>query len=207
MATLSALQTEILAYGFDSTAYTSRITTWLNEAQRQIARILDIPLLEQDQTLTLVAGTNGYAVAATFQRLEYVANDTDDNMLQRISEVEYEELDHTERGTPMYYFLKAGTTVTLYPAPDAGAVTKTIRVHYIGLPTAMAAAGDTTGFSADYDLVLKAYALAEAYAAEDDAAMSNFWSGKFRERLLTMGEDLGHPDNSGPNQIPGAWNW
>lgn len=207
MATLAALQTEVENYGFDATAYASRITTWLNECQRQIARILDIPLMELNQTLTLVNGQNAYAVTATFQRLLYVGNDTDDYILEPISEEEYEELDHTERGNPRYFFLSAGVNVTLYPAPSTAELTKTIRVHYIGLPTAMSAAGDTTGFPADYDMVLKAYALMEAYAAEDDAQMSQFWEGKYTTRLMAMGEDLNHPDDSGPKQVRGAWDF
>jgi hypothetical protein len=207
MASLSALQTEIENYGFSATAYASRITTWLNEGQRQIARILDLPLRELDQTLTLVNGTNSYALTATFQRLLYVVNDTADYVLEPIPETEYESLDHTERGAPAYYFVSAGTNIVLYPAPGPGNITSTIRVHYVGLPTAMSAAGDTSGYSSDYDYVLRAYALKEAYAAEDDAQMSQFWDSRWKEGLLAMGEDLNYPDNSGPTQVQGSWNF
>lgn len=207
MATLSALQTEILNYGFSASAYTTRITTWLNEGQREVARILDLPLMEQDQTLALVNGTNSYALSATFQRLLYVGNDTADYTLEPIDEIEYESLDHNERGAPAYYFVSKGTNVVLYPTPGPGNVTSTIRVHYIGLPTAMAAAGDTTGYPADYDYVLKAYVLQEAYAAEDDGGMSQFWTNRYKERLLSMGEDLNFPDGGGPKQVNGAWNF
>lgn len=207
MATLSALQTEILTYGFSASAYTTRITTWLNEAQREIARLLDLPLMENDQTLTLVNDTSSYALAATFQRLLYVANDTADYVLEPILETEFDSLDHNERGSPAYYFISKGVNVVLYPTPGPGNITSTIRVHYVGLPTAMSAAGDTTGFPADYDYVLKAYVLQEAYAAEDDAQMSQFWTMRFKERVLSMGEDLNHPDDSGPKQVPGPWNF
>lgn len=207
MATLSALQTEINNYGFSAAAYNSRITTWLNEAQRQIARILDLPLKELDQTLALVNGTNSYALTATFQRLLYVANDTADYVLEVIDEQEYESLDHNERGAPAYYFISAGTNVVLYPTPGPGNTTSTIRVHYIGLPTAMSAAGDTSGYSSDYDYVLRAFALKEAYAAEDDAQMSQFWDSKWKEGLMAMGEDLNYPNAGGPVQIQGAWNF
>jgi hypothetical protein len=207
MATLSALQTEILNYGFDSTAYTSRITTWLNEAQRDIARKLDTPLRELDQTLTLVNGTNSYALPATVQRVLYVANDTADYILDPIDEQEFESLDHTERGTPAYFYISASTNVVLYPTPGPGNITNTIRLHYVGLPTAMSAAGDTSGFPADYDFVLKAYALQEAYAAEDDQAASQFWTMRYRERLQSMGEDLNHLNDAGPTQVQGAWNF
>lgn len=207
MATLSALQTEILNYGFSATAYSSRITTWLNEGQREVARVLDLPLSENDQTLALVNGTSSYALPATFSRLLYVANDTADYVLDSILETEFDSLDHNERGAPAYYYISKGTSIVLYPTPGPGNTTSTIRVHYVGLPTAMSAAGDTTGFPADYDYVLKAYALQEAYAAEDDAGMSQFWEKKFRDRLARMGEDLNHPDDSGPKQVPGAWNF
>lgn len=207
MATLSALQTEIEAYGFDATAYASRITTWLNEAQRQIARILDMPLKELDQTLSLVNGTNSYALPATFQRLLYVANDTSDYVLEPIDEQEFESLDHNERGSSAYYYISAGVNIVLYPTPGPGNTTSTIRVHYIGLPTAMSAAGDTSGYSSDYDFVLRAYTLKEAYAAEDDAAMSQFWDSRWKEGLIAMGEDLNYPDGGGPKQVPGAWNF
>lgn len=207
MATLSALQTEVENYGFDATVYASRITTWLNEAQRQIARILDLPLKEADQTLTLVSGTNSYALGATVQRVLYVANDTADYILDPIPEQEYESLDHTERGAPAYYFISAGVNVILYPAPGPGNTTSTIRVHYVGLPTAMAAGGDTSGFPSDYDYVLKAYALKEAYMAEDDAAMAQVWERRWRDGVVQMGEDLNFPDAGGPTQVQGAWNF
>lgn len=207
MATLAALQTEVELYGFSAAAYASRITTWLNEGQRIVARVLDLPTKETDTTLTLVANTNSYALPATFQRLLYVANDTDDQVLERITEQEYEEFDHTERGVPIYYFLSAGVNLILYPAPTAAQITKVIRVHYVGVPTSMVAAGDLTGFNVDYDYVLKAYALQEAYAAEDDAQMSGFWQAKFKERLAMMGEDQNYPDASGPKQVNGAWNF
>lgn len=207
MATLSALQTEVEAYGFSAAAYASRITTWLNEAQRQIARQLDLPIMENDQTLSLVNGTSSYALAATFQRLLFVTNDTSDYVLDPIPETEFDSLDHNERGAPAYYYISKGVNIVLYPTPGPGNVTSTIRVHYIGLPAAMSAAGDSSGFSTDYDAALKAYALQEAYAAEDDAQMSQFWSGRYKERVMAMGEDLKHLDDSGPTQVPGAWNF
>lgn len=207
MATLSALQTEIENYGFSASVYATRITTWLNEAQREVARLLDLPLMETDQTLVLVNGTNSYSLSATFQRLLYVANDTADYTLESIDETEYESLDHGERGAPAYYFVSKGINVVLYPAPGPGNITSTIRVHYVGLPTAMSAAGDASGYPADYDYVLKAYALQEAYAAEDDGQMSQFWTARYKERLLSMGEDLNFPDGGGPKQVNGAWNF
>lgn len=207
MATLSALQTEIEAYGFSAAAYASRITTWLNEAQRDIARKLDLPIMENDQTLSLVNGTNSYALPATFQRLLYVANDTADYALEIISEIEAESLDHNERGAPAYYYISKGINIVLYPTPGPSNVTSTIRVHYIGLPTAMAAAGDSSGYPSDYDDALKAYALREAYAAEDDFPGSQFWGSRYTEHLVAMGEDMNYPDDSGPKQVPGAWNF
>lgn len=207
MATLSALQTEVEAYGFSASAYATRIATWLNEAQRNIARKLDLPIEEQDQTLVLVNGTNTYALSATFQRLMYVVNDTSDQVLQPIEEVEAESLDHNERGTAAYYFVSKGTSLVLYPTPGPGNVTDSLRIHYIGLPAAMSAAGDSSGFPSDYDSALKAYALQEAYAAEDDAQMSAFWNSRYLSRLVDMGEDMNYPDASGPKQVPGAWNF
>jgi hypothetical protein len=207
MATLSALQTEVLNYGFSASAYTTRVTTWLNEAQRLIARILDLPVKEADQTLSLVNGTSSYALGATVQRVLYVVNDTADYVLEPIPEEEYESLDHNERGAPAYYFISAGVNVVLYPTPGPGNVTSTIRVHYVGLPTLMASAGDTSGFSSDYDYVLKAYALKEAYAAEDDAEMSMFWERRWRDGVIQMGEDLNYPNAGGPTQVQGAWNF
>lgn len=207
MATLSALQTEIEAYGFAASAYATRITTWLNEAQRLVARQLDLPLQELDQTLALVNGTNSYALLSTVQRVLYVANDTSDYILDPIPPEEFESLDHTERGAPAYFYIAGGINVVLYPTPGPGNTTNTIRVRYIGLPTAMVAGGDASGFPADYDYVLKAYALQEAYAAEDDSSMSQFWSLRFKERLVAMGEDLNYPSEAGPRQIPGAWDF
>lgn len=205
MANFLALQQEVEAYGFSAAAYALRISTWLNEGQRQIARILNLPTQEANQTLALVANQNAYSLPTTFQRLLYVVDDTNDHVLEVIPEREYESLDHTQRGTPRYAFIQNGVNIVLYPAPDV--TTTVIRVHYIGLPTAMSANTDLSGLNADYDFVLKAFALAEAYAAEDDAQMSQFWSAKFRERLISMGEDLNELDYSGPNQVSGAWDF
>jgi hypothetical protein len=205
MSTFSTLYFEVQSYGFDATVYQTRIQTWLNEGQRVVARMLNLPMRETDQVLALVANTNAYALSATFQRLLYVVNDTDDTVLQPIEEVEYETLSNTERGVPRYCFISNGSSVVLYPAPSQAEVTKSIRVHYVGLPTVMVAGADPTGFPQDYDLVLKAYALKEAYAAEDDFQASAFWDKQFKERLIQMGEDLNELDYSGPVQVPGAW--
>jgi hypothetical protein len=207
MATLSALQTEIENYGFAASAYASRITTWLNEAQRHIARELDIPLQEKDQTLTLVNGTQSYSVAADFQRLIRVVNQSDDNVVESVGMAELEEFDHTQVGVPYYYALDRGNSIVFYPTPNSAAAARTWTLRYVGLPTAIAAAGDTTGFVADWDDVLKAYVLAEAYAAEDDAAMSNFWNSKYKDKLASMGNDLNYPSSDGPRTVPGTWDF
>jgi hypothetical protein len=207
MATLSALQTEINNYGFSATAYNSRITVWLNEAQRHIARELDVPVQEKDQTLTVVNGTQSYSVAADFQRLIRVVNQTDDDVVESITLEEMEEFDHSQKGVPYYYALDKGVNIIFYPTPDANAATKSWQARYIGLPTVIAAAGDSSGFVADWDDVLKAYVLSEAYAAEDDASMSSFWFAKYKEKLSAMGNDLNKPTDDGPQQVGGTWNF
>lgn len=209
MATLTQLQTEILNYGFSSAAYLTRIGTWLNEAQRHIARLLNLPQLEKTFSPAIVAGTVEYTLPADFLRLLWAFNNTtnSETLLEPITYEEYQDLDTSSRGKPERYYLVYNTgvvSVGFWPTPDA---TYTLGVRYVAVPTAMSAGGDLTGFSADWDDVLKAYALSEAYAAEDDAQMSQFWFGKYQFKLVAMGEDLMDVDHTGPHQVPGAWDF
>lgn len=209
MSTLTQLQTELLLYGFDSTAYTTRITTWLNEAQRHIARALDLPQLEKTFAVTVVAGTAEYALPADFLRLLYAFDNTlsAEFVLLPITYEEFQDRDTTQRGQPTNYYIVYNSgvaTIGLWPTPDKVYL---IAARYVAVPTAMAAPGDLSGFSADWDDVLKAYVLSEAYAAEDDANMSQFWFGRYKEKLVSMGEDLMGVDHTGPHQVPGAWNF
>lgn len=208
MSTFLQLQTEVLAYGFDASRYTSRVSTWLNEAQRHIARTLNLPQLEKTFSPTIVAGTAEYVLPADFMRLSYAFNNTSGNeySLTPLTYEEYQDLDTTNRDQPDRFYIVYNTgvaTIGFYPTPDK---VYTLGVRYISVPTAMSAGGDLTGFTADWDDVLKAYTLSEAYAAEDDAQMSAFWGQKYKEKLMSMGEDLMGVDNTSPHQIPGAWN-
>lgn len=208
MSTFLQLQTEVLAYGFDATAYTARIATWLNEAQRHIARALNLPQLEKTFAPTIVAGTAEYVLPADFMRLSYAFNNTSGNeyRLDPLTYEEFQNLDTSSRGQPEAFYIVYNTgvaTLGYFPTPDK---VYTMGVRYWAVPTAMSAGGDLSGFSADWDDVLKAYAISEAYFAEDDANMGALWWGRYKEKLMSMGEDLMDVDHTGPHQVPGAWN-
>jgi hypothetical protein len=203
MATFSQLYTEVLDHGFDATSYTSRVKTWLNEAQAIIARRLQIRELEVQSTVATVAGTATVALPSGFIRMNGIVDtdyprklifNEDPDVLLAFNEGG----DFTDR--PDSYSLTEDG-ILLSPTPDA---VYTLTLDYWSRPTDLSADGDVSALPADYHFVMLSYALSRAYRSEDDAAMSQFFMQEFQRDLALMASDVQYQARV-TRQVPGMW--
>lgn len=203
MATFVQLYTEVLDHGFDATSYTSRVKTWLNEAQAIIARRLQIRELEVQSTVTTTAGTATISLPSGFIRMNGIVDESyprklhfsenPDDLLAR-----NEGGDYTDR--PDSYSLTENG-ILLSPTPDTA---YDLTIDYWSRPTDLSADADVSALPADYHFVMLSYALSRAYRSEDDAAMSQFFMQEFQRDLALMATDVQFQARE-PRQVPGMW--
>jgi hypothetical protein len=203
MATFSALYTEVLDHGFDATSYTSRVKTWLNEAQAIIARRLQIRELEVTSTVTTVAGTATASLPSGFIRMNGIVDEEYPRKLHFSEDpdellVRNEGADYLDR-PDSYSLTNAG--ILLSPVPDNA---YTLTLDYWSRPTDMSADSDVSALPADYHFVMISYALSRAYRSEDDATMSQFFMQEFQRDLALMATDVQFQARE-PRQVPGTW--
>lgn len=199
--TFAELKTEVLAYGFDANAYSTRVGNWLNEAQARIARRLNLRELATTTTVTTVAGTTAYSLPGDFIRVEAVIDQTSGNSFLLDPRPAEHLRDLSFSGRPQYYSLGA-EGLLVWPNPDAA---YTLEARYFKNPPQMSADGDVPGIPGDYHDLLVSYALSRAYRSEDDAQMSTFHYNEFMRDLLQMAADRQDNEMAESNQIAGMY--
>lgn len=138
--TFAELQAEFFASGFDylndNSTGTIRAKRWLNQAYLETCRMEQWPFLE-----ATVSGVPPLAIS-DLDKVITVLDTTNDGPL---SHSDYDSTvqdfpDPTQApGPPMFWYLTAGTTISVAP-PDA---TISLSVRYTRVPTELSAAGDT----------------------------------------------------------------
>ena len=200
-----SMQNEVLAHGFDSTVYRTRVKNWLNEAQGRIVRILELPSQYATFDITTVAGTDTYTPPTDLVRINGITNASSPSELSFVedpADINYLNQAGQSMGEPQYYTY-TGSGIRVSPVPDD---VYTLTIDYYKSPTALSADSDVSTLPTDYHDVMISYALSRAYRSEDDMQMSQFFYSEFTRDLAQMGADRQSVVRDGPRQVPGMWN-
>lgn len=215
LITLADLATECLNYGFSSSAYATRMRTWINEGYDVLQRRYGLQEQVQVFTLDTAAGDSDAFTNVNGQsdRLLSVSISGDDPQpLEPISLQTFDELSTSVTGQPRYYAydttqsdLSNGVTVMhfrLWPVPD-GVYTLTVRYTRIYEVIADADYPDRIP-QGRYELLVH-YAVAKAYLSEDDPQMYQQHMDIFNRHAAEIGISRKRPVHDGPIQVPGTW--
>lgn len=197
---LAQLRTEVLNRGFDPTVFSSRIVTYLNDAQNEIARRVNYYGDEALQPIPTVAGTTMYAFPADFARARELVD------IDRHTPLEYVGLRDIDRspttvGIPNFYAID-GPNIHLYPTPDG---LHNLILRYWKMPAQLVNDGDVPSIPNDWHNLLWVYATFICYESEDDAAMGKYWSDRWEMELRKFTADQRFPDSDGPHVVKGMW--
>ena len=201
------LQDETLAYGFDASAYRSRIKSWLNEAQARICRAVTMPDLLTTYDIDTARGTAAYDLPSDLIRVsKFFHKDT----LLELAPYSSGNLrpvtqggNSTEYGTPEAYTIFTALTTQLAPIPDD---VYTLTLDYYKAPPALVGDGDVSVLPADYLDLLVSYSLQRCYRSEDDIQMAQFYMGEYQRDLEKLAVDLhGQTSPDGPKVLSGTW--
>lgn len=206
--TFGDLRDEVLAHGFNSNTYSTMVLRWLNIANRKLARRLGVLTLQKEATISLVAGTADYALAADAVRPTAIWNETLEDELDAVDLDVYDRFDDTQRGVPTHYAMAPPATaggvwrVRLWPIPDGSL--SSLAIRYESEP-ADGAVGDDPWVPAAYEDALVAYALCRAYAMEDDKETALYWRTEYERGLAEIGTDQHLTRTDQPKQVRGMW--
>jgi hypothetical protein len=203
------MQDEVLAYGFDPTAYRARVKIWLNDAQSAIAPRVEIPELFTGQSLATIAGTQSYTLNTNIVRINFVFmyDSPVPTYADRVplTPATYKEViteyANNELGFPEKYALDT-LSVVFGPTPDAA---YNFTIGYYKSPTDLAGDSDVSILTPAWHKAMIRYTVAEAFMAEDDQQMHAYHYGRFEQALGRMTADRQHEINDGPVQVPGTW--
>jgi hypothetical protein len=197
---LHELRGEVLAHGFDQGQYAGRVMVYLNDAVRLFARRIQFYADEAAQPISTVAAQAVYGWPADLGKARYL-RDVERGVTLVV--VRLREIDEQppSSGRPLLYAL-SGPGIVLWPTPDAA---YDLALRYWRLPATLVADLDEPGIPADYHHALIYYALGRCYASEDDAQMSQFWSGQWQQALRDAAIDLRFPSSDRPRHVPSMW--
>lgn len=121
-------------------------------------------------TITLVAGTQTYSVSNVWQIAQVVLDDTSGTQIEvtQKSLYDFNRLPDTTTGSPVHYSYTPGLengTLSLWPIPDTGATSKTLKVVYQKEFFSFNASTDTPDFPVYWTEAL-IYGLAHRIAPE-----------------------------------------
>jgi hypothetical protein len=189
--TFGELTAMFLARGFDYLP-TATAEGYLNDAYLvDICEAEDWPFLE--------ATTTGKAplVVSDLRTIESVIDSTQGTKLSPLDRrhiTDDFDTDLTTIGTPAFYYLTAGTTVSVYPANT----TDTLSVRYWRAPPRLTS-GDTPLLPTRFHSLIVDGAAARAYEDSDDYELSENAETKFQRRLQKMRDGLLDQGRDGPD--------
>lgn len=147
----------------------SEINRFINEAcddLTEAARVEAGP-----QSITLVAGTDNYALAADFGRTRYVERETNvgSGLYTPLRPAELADR-RSEKAIPTAYFIYAGR-IYIVPTPDAA---YGLRVWYYAAATTLALDTDTPTFPARFHRLAELFAVAQCKRKQNDPAYTTY---------------------------------
>jgi hypothetical protein len=204
VSTFLELQTEVLARGFDSTAYTTRVKEWINQALRVTARRMKVRTAEATSTITTTSGTATSTLPSDFLRVRSIKENADDyNLVFYESITDFDGLGDTSTGKPTAYTLD-GANIRFWPIPDSSSYTFALR--YWKSNATLSANGDIPSvIPTDWHHLLVYYATAEAFLAEDDPEQHKYYRDLYESELRIAMVDLQDQSEDGAVQVKGMW--
>jgi hypothetical protein len=193
----------VLDHGFSSAQYQQYAKDAVNQAQREVAKRLDVRAWYAESSLNTTGGSDVLTLPTDFLRADYLYNDTDDDPLDAAEDGLFIEQYGTTQGKPLYWIV-LGTQIRLRPIPDA---VYALKLRYYKRPTAMSADGDVPEIPLEHRHLLETYAVAKCFRREGDREMHNGFMADFERDLALSAEQLQFDHESPPpaRQVPGAW--
>lgn len=202
MSTYLQMQDEVLTYGFDANVYRARVKIWLNDAQADIARKVQIPELLTISSISVVLNDSTYTKPTDLVRVNALI---DQDMGWHLKAAEYADLlvnnnNAQNVGRPEEYALASDILISPIPRENY-----TLTLLYNRRPNDLSADGDISPVTPDYHKAMIRYAVAEAFMAEDDEQMNAYHYQRYVTALTELGEDRQAEINDAPRQVSGTW--
>lgn len=199
-ATFLELQNQVLHDDFNPTKYRDLVKGWLNEALHRIYRTTNLADADNEQSITLTAGTATYALPSRSVRIESLRTAEG----AALSEVPIHDIDMrgTATGEPSLYAL-VGDGIHLHPTPQTSGGVLWLRYRYNAAD--MVDDEDVPALDPDYRHLLVEYARSRAFRLEDDPQMAAYWFGEWQRDLQELRADLQRRSTGRIRQIPGMW--
>lgn len=202
METLSQIASEVLRFGFNDSPQINeaRIISWINEAQRQIARHVGAPEFQEKAEQVLTVGTFEYAEPSECLHILDIAYPAGERRIKPVDLQTFDTYSVSElQGSPLIYTAFKGK-IWLWPTPSAA---DTLKIRYIKNPPVLSAAGDIPVLDKDYLHLLVEYALFRAYRGEDDPEAAQIHETQYEKDLQKYAVD--QPIDDRPRQLQGTW--
>ncbi|HEV3094991.1 MAG TPA: hypothetical protein VGY30_10810, partial [Solirubrobacteraceae bacterium] len=149
-----------------------------------------------------VPGTYKYPLPEDFLRVQDVVYEL---LATRLRPVDQQQFDLTApalvSGPPEIYTLYQNQ-LWLYPGPNSS---DPLLMRYMKRPPTLVADSDVPVLNQDYSQLLIDYALARAFAAEDDIEAAQFWQGRYEKDRDAYASDVQYRIVDRPRQISGTW--
>jgi hypothetical protein len=199
-----ALVAEVLAHQFNS-SYSDRIYTWLDKAQKEIARKANVRTQQDKDTLAGSAGAQTLNVPADYARLISLTrasvSDTETDPLQPFDARTYDEYYNSSiTGTPYGYTI-SGSQILLIPKLDTAT---NFYIRFWKLPATITTSVDPE-IPADYHSLLVDYALHRAYLSQHDRQMATYHRTLYDNALAELQGQVHGDHQDGPLVTPGTW--
>lgn len=204
MATVQEIRENVLAYGFSSANFTSRINRWIDEAQRVMFRKAGLRMKEEAYEFETVAGTKEYSLPSKFGSIVSLFNHTTEpheNLVEIESIKEYDEMEET-KGEPVNYIIHKNQ-IYIWPIPSS--VYK-LTLRYNIVPSSIAAENSASPTIAeDFIYLIEEYVLFKCFGAEGDIELANYHKGLFDTGMVDFVGMMNTDSRDGVRQIEGAW--
>lgn len=178
---LGQLLTEFYANGFDylndGASGATRATRWINQSYQELCALERWPFLEATAT-----GPAPLSVPTLLEVLTVVDTTNTNTTLIEADQVELANTgDLTSTGTPIFYYITGGTTVSVWPV-----ATNSLSVRYTAQPSDLAAAGDTPIVPAPYHDIIVLGAVRRALLDDTDSGSYQLIKAEWNDRVQQM---------------------
>lgn len=185
--TFEQLRDEVLHDDFDASRYRVRAEEAINDALREIARKIDLPLMQGTATISLTSGTSSYTLPTGFVRIKSLRDDQTRDHLDPLDVSTFDDLD-SQPGTAEVYAVYGGQ-LHVWPTPSAD---RTLTLRYRGVPSTFSDVSQPVSSVIPDELshLVVKYARSRLFALEDDQPMADFWRAQFERDLMAAKGDL-----------------
>lgn len=171
MPTLSDLRTVVRHQTLAETddVSTALLNTYLNQGYYELSLAFDWPWVQETYAISVVDGTQGYAVPADYRVLLAIVDEDKRRTLTQLTPQEALGRfggDMPEGSDATYYYIWEDT-INLIPIPDTTAASR-YTLYYQKAVTALSADADEPLFADEFHLILAYYAIARVWEHEEE---------------------------------------